>query len=385
MNFTFANPTEWWLETLPSTQITAWQQSQTHSTPNSRWNASINQVCLETLLAWFKAEYTSEARTWLHPQDFSPIWEVVTGSAITLAGKRLVLIPTEAIDDSELEIPQEWIDIPSWAGDYYLIAQVILENNQIRVWGYTTHQTVKSNATYDSTDRTYCLDAAALTRDISKLWVTIQFCPTEPARSAIAPLPELTPTQAENLIQRLGNPSVVFPRLAVQFALWGALLESDTWRQQLYQQRIGATPAPVQLSAWLHDQFETAWQAIETVFSPQQVATAWRMHRATRISRVKVLNFGTELAPEQIALLVGVIPGASAETSIELQISPLGSLTHLPNETQVRLLTETGAEIGQARATITEQIQLQLSGRQGERFNVEVTCKDKTMTELFEI
>ena len=35
-----------------------------------------------------------------------------------------MLIPSEAIDDSELEVPQEWVDIPSWAADYYLAVQI---------------------------------------------------------------------------------------------------------------------------------------------------------------------------------------------------------------------------------------------------------------------
>ncbi|PSO81051.1 MAG: hypothetical protein BRC41_15925 [Cyanobacteria bacterium QH_9_48_43] len=46
-------------------------------------------------------------------------WEVVNGTAIALSGVRLVLIPSEAADLSELRVPQEWVDIPSWGGDYY--------------------------------------------------------------------------------------------------------------------------------------------------------------------------------------------------------------------------------------------------------------------------
>jgi hypothetical protein len=389
MNFTFADPAEWWLEILSSTQSIAWQQSQVHSTPSSCWNAYINQICLETVLAWFKTDYTSEATAWLSPHIRPTVWEVVTGSAITLAGKRFVLIPTEAIDDSELEIPQEWIDIPSWAGDYYLTAQVMPEDNQVRVWCYTTHRNIKSNASYDSTSRTYCLDAKALTQDMSKLSIAMQFCPNEQTRSTIAPLTEVSSAQVKNLIQQLSHPSITFTRLALPFQQWAALIERDEWRQELYQQRVAEgqpadRPVAVRLSAWLQNQFETTWQEVEAILSSQPVE-AWRIRKPTRISRVKVLDFGTELAPKQIALLVGVTPGSTPETNIELQISPIGNLTHLPNETQIRLLTETGTEIGQARATITKQIQLQLSGRQGERFSVEVTCRDKTITELFEI
>jgi hypothetical protein len=396
MNFTFADPKEWWLEILPSTQSSAWQQSQTHSNPSSRWNAYLNQICLETLLAWFKAEYALEANGWLNFQAFSSVWEVVTGSAITLAGKRLVLIPTEVIDDSEFEIPQEWIDIPGWAGDYYLIAQVIPEDNQVRVLGYTTHQGIKASASYDPVDRTYCLDAEVLTQNMSKLWVTMQSCPTEQTRSAIAPLVEPTAAQADQLSQRLGNPSVIFPRLAIPFGLWGALLENNDWRQQLYRQRIGATGTVARLSDWLQNQFETAWQAVDIILSSQQVANAWSSRSTNQlthqfqnpmfaINRVKVLDFEMETGIEQIALLVGISLVSQTEANIGIQICPTRGQHCLPNDVQVRLFDQSGVEVGQAGALVTEIIQLQFSGNKGEQFSLEITCGNQSIIEQFEI
>ncbi len=56
----------------------------------------------------------------------SDTWQFVNGSVLELNGKRIVLLPSKAIDRSELVIPQEWVDIPAWAGDYFMAVQIDL-------------------------------------------------------------------------------------------------------------------------------------------------------------------------------------------------------------------------------------------------------------------
>ena len=217
-------------------QAQVWQQSQRFSAPSCRWNAYINLFCQGTFLPWLREEY-AQATVWPNSTALPGFWEVVNGSAITLDSTRLILVPSETIDLSELRVPQEWIDIPSWAGDYYLAAQVEPDSGWVRIWGFATHQHLKTRGSYDANDRTYCLDEDELIKDINVLWVARQLCPDEQTRAAIAPIPTLTLAQAENLISRLT--SDITPRLAVPFELWGALLEHGGWRQRLYQQRLG--------------------------------------------------------------------------------------------------------------------------------------------------
>jgi hypothetical protein len=52
-------------------------------------------------------------------------------------------------------------------------------------------------------------------------------------------LPELATAQADNLIERLGNPSQLLPRLAVPFTTWGALLQNLHWCRRLAATRRG--------------------------------------------------------------------------------------------------------------------------------------------------
>ena len=234
--FAFAEPGQLCLESPSPAQ--AWQQSQRFSAPSCRWNAYLNQFCQGAFLPWLREEY-AQAKVWPNSTASPSFWEVVNGSAINLDDTRLILVPSETIDLSELRVPQEWIDIPSWAGDYYLAAQVEPDSGWVRIWGIATHQQLKTRGSYDASDRTYCLDGDDLIKDINVLWVARQLCPDEQTRAAIAPIPTLTTAQAENLISRLGSSDIVTPRLAVPFELWGALLEHGGWRQRLYQQRLG--------------------------------------------------------------------------------------------------------------------------------------------------
>lgn len=396
MSLIFAEATEWWFEIPPDLQEQCWQRSQGHTTDSRRWNAYLNQVCLDIILDWIRSEAAPEAASWLAPAAASAVWKFVNGSAINIGNQRLVLIPTEVIED-DLEVPQEWIDIPSWAGDYYLGVEVGLDGASVRVWGYATHQDLKTQGNYDSDDRLYSLDAEQVSTNLTTFSVIRERCTAEQTRAEIAPLPEISTAQVDSLIQRLSSPSVRFPRLAVPFQFWGALLANDEWRQRLYQPH---EERATRLTAWLRGQVESVWQAMEAVLSPQKVETAWgtssrgwgenRLSNQSRsavfdVSRVKVLDFGNHPDNDQVALLIGVSALDETDVMVGIKISPVGDRLNLPGAVQVRLLGEDGNEVGQASAAITETIQLQFRGQRGESFSVEVTCDGRCVTEPFEI
>ncbi len=233
-------------------QARAWQQSRTLATPASRWRAYLNQLGLSTLTSWLKAEGIV-AKPAIASPLLSTVWELVTGSALTCQGARLIVLATEAVDSDELRVPQSWVDIPSWAGDYYLLLQVNPddgpedgpENNWVRFSGFATHQTLKAKGSYDWRDRTYSLDNTHLTDDLNVLLVAQDLYPEAIKRTALAPLPTLSTAQARQLIARLGNDSLLEPRLAVGFEQWGALVANGGWRRQLAEQRWGRTQPSV--------------------------------------------------------------------------------------------------------------------------------------------
>lgn len=208
------------------------------STAGGRQRVRINQDCLNAFLPWLREEIDPIANVTLNGAVLASFWEFVNGTALSCHQSRLILVPTLAIDLEEIRVPQEWVDIPEWVGDYYVAVQVNLDQGWIQIFGYTTHQRLKTIGVYQASDRTYSLEAGEL-RDCNVLWTTQQQCLQETLRVAIPPLPTLPKPQAESLLERLGNPAIVFPRLAVPFPIWGALMAHGGWRKRLYEQRQG--------------------------------------------------------------------------------------------------------------------------------------------------
>lgn len=226
---------------LPQSPIS---QPSNYSTPGAQQRSQINHQCLVAFQEWLRTEFDLVARVYPKLASLPSIWEVVTGTAITLDSWRLVLIPTLAIAVDELRVPQEWVDIPAWIADYYIAVQVDLGQQWIEVVGYSSHEQLKTRGQYDASDRTYSLNTDNLIQDINSLLISWELLtPAPPAerstRAAVEPLSPLPQAQANHLLERLGNPAVTFPRRTVPFAQWAALLHHGGWRQQLYTRRQG--------------------------------------------------------------------------------------------------------------------------------------------------
>lgn len=388
--FVFADPTQIWLEIPPNTRNESWQYSQSFSSPSSRWRTYLNRLCLDTFLSWLQEEYEPKAKISFHRTANASIWEVVEGGAITMGDRRLILIPSEAIDDDELSVPQEWVDIPSWAGDYYLAVQVNPDDLMLRIWGWTTHVQLKEKGRYDGRDRTYALDRDDLIQDLSVLWLAREFCPDEATRAAIAPLPVLSAVQAENLIQRLGNLQKMTPRLEVPFSLWGALLENEQWREQLYRRRIGLkTPPVARLGQWLSNLVEEGWQSLDALL-PESEQLAWR-YRQTRdsgesqIEKVKRIELAPPIEELAVVLLVGLKVEADGRIGVRVQLHPDSGSTYLPANLQLALLSETGEMLKSVQSRSQDNyIQLQrFKCSSGHRFSLQVTLDELDITEDF--
>jgi hypothetical protein len=394
MTCVFADPREWLLEISPTIQAQSWQQSQVYATPSSRWCAYINQICLYAFLDWISTEDFPQASVWYSSPGTPAFWEFVNGTAILLDNRRVVLIPSEAIDDSELEVPQEWVDIPSWAADYYLAVQVKPDDEWVRIWGYTTHEELKSLAHFDSVDRTYCIDARHLTKDLNTFSLSYQFCREEEMKAGVAPLPQLSTQQAENLVRQLGNASVSFFRLAVPFRTWGTLLENEQWRQRLYQQRQQSESSQVRvnLSRWLEGIYDNAWETIETflLFNSNSLAFNFRSSSGLSvgsIKRAKLIDLGMEIESQKVVLLVALIPEDSQQVSIRVQLHPANGESYLPVNIKLALLLESGEIIQEVQAREQDNyVQLKrFDGEVGECFSIQVAFDSCQITENFVI
>jgi hypothetical protein len=374
-----------WTHTIEhELSTTAWQHSRRQRTAWAQWNAYLNQIAVAAGLACLEAAGWRQV-VGMHDRQADRHWSLVNGSVLTVGDTRLALIPSETLDQSELEVPQEWIDIPSWAADYYLAIYLTPDMQTLHIAGYATHQQIKQQGQLNIISRNYCCDVDALTPDLNLLQLTIDQYSTDQTRAAVPAPAAITGLQAQNLIQRLGAPTELLPRLEVPFATWAALLDNPTWHEQLYRQRQGeaVTGVVTQLAGWMQGQFDRAWQAADAVLAPQQLAIATRGSAAevvdTVVDRVKVISIGDGA----VGLLVKLEPLNQTEMRIDLQIHPTGDSIHLPGETQLRLLSSDGTEIAQANAAVTETIRLQFRANAGESFQLEISCNNQVVMEQF--
>ncbi len=338
-NPTIFNPTHLVLELTQATMDRAWSQSNNSANAGSRWQSYLNQVVLDAALPWLQAELDSDAKAGYPQAVLADRWEVVNGTAIALNDAKLVLLPSEAEDLSELRIPQEWVDIPEWAADYYLAVQVNVDEGYVRIWGYATHQQLKSTGEFSYGDRTYTLTDDDLITDINALWLARELCPDEVTQAALDPIAELAPAQIDSLIERLGSSTQLLPRLAVPFSTWAALMQNSSGCRRLAAARRGnLSKTPV--LQWLQQGManlsaEFGWRQIE--MAPSAIGA--RGAAASETTAVPAFGLAKKLAIANQPYELRILPLAEAG-SWRFELSCLTPGCMIPAGYKLRLLTE---------------------------------------------
>lgn len=265
-----------WLEISESDLKKAESLSQKYSNETGKNYAYMNSLVRNCFVNWLKQNLDLKNNS--ISVNLSETWEFVNGCAITIkinnsdcildednednldfnspksslekvTFKRLILIPHDNIDTEEFTIPQEWVDIPNWAGDYYLPIEIDLEAKSLHIWGYISRQSLQAKADYDSVFRNYDIDAGYLIDDLDLLWIATEICEE---KGEIKSLPELSINSAENLIKKLSKNSRYSPRLDVNFEQWASLLNNQKWLRQLYCERLNLTkPIYTSIADWL--------------------------------------------------------------------------------------------------------------------------------------
>lgn len=318
------HPNQLWLNFSDQQRETAWQNSRSFSHPFSQWNAYLNELVSNTVILGLQQELDFNPVVW-KPDTLGTFWEIVNGTKLLIENRSLVIIPSETLDTEEFRVPQEWVDIPSWKGNYYLAVQVNLDQGYLQLWGYTTHEQLKTQGVYDEFERVYVISQADMIDDLSVLMVAQEICEEETV--FVPALPQLTANQVQQWLEELSLGTIENPRLAVPFVQWGALIENDDYRQQLYQRRCSPILTQIQqnisnLSQWLEGFIAPEWQ--DMVAFVQQNRMAFR-------GRFRTIR--TEIDPEQVRYWVEILLGNSGEGMWKIAAQNLRDVT--PGNQQV--------------------------------------------------
>ncbi len=360
---------------------------RTYSNQTGLNYAHLNQLCLSKFQAWLDEQEISH-RLSFSIDELITIWDVVTGCAIEIGRNRLILIPTDNLDRDELQVPQEWVDLPNWLGDYYLGVQIDLTAGLMNIWGFTSHQSLKQTGEYNPRNRSYSLDSDLLVTNLDMLWMAQNLDLNE--RSEIPELPILSLDSALELIQALSKPSAYSPRSNITFPAWGAIVNNSNLRSQLHQTRlqiaiIDRTPAPsFRLTDWVRDEFTDAiasgWQTYQSALGMLMGNTM-----GNTIERAKLIDLQFDLRQKTVVLLIGVIPENNDRLRVLVQVHPGVGSRCLPAQLQLSYIDEHGAILRTVTARNNDDcIQLPASTcTVGTEFNIQLQLYHDRVIERF--
>ena len=231
-------------------KVRAREQANSCSNPVTRYDAFINFICLHTLSPYLKELLQEQNVTNTldreRESELLTIWEFVNGSNIEFRQFKVVLVPIDIEDEIKIKVPQEWVDIPSWAGDYYIFLSIgSIENDEdvLNIHGFTTHSQLRYSGQLNQKAHSYSLPAKDLIEDLSVMQYAQGLC----IHKNIEELATLTEREEKQFLYQLSNPQLYSPRLQtdIPFKLWAAILENETLRQELFEKRLARKSSSV--------------------------------------------------------------------------------------------------------------------------------------------
>ena len=396
------------LEISTTIQAQSWNQGKQSLISSSHWQVYINQMTLETFLPWLKTEYESRAQVW--PEDVSivPLWQVVNGTGITLdplgaTEKRLVLIPNISIEQTEFRVPKEWIEIPSWVGDYYLAVAVNPEGDFLRVYGYATHELIRQKGQYDPIDRTYCLSTLELINDLTALWVVREVNPQEVTQAEIPAIVAMTDAMLPEFLTSLTQCINHNPRMDLHFLQWAAFLERSDRCVHLEKALLNPisnsivnpiipaifSETVVNLGQWTNQIFDQAWQAIESVMGTEpELGFGFRKsseEEMQQFRRIKMIRSQSEMLDGQVLLMLNLGIEPDGRMGVQVSVLPIDRTRPLPARLQLTMISSAGAIVQSVQSQSEDQyIQLKFfKCALGTRFGLVITIDDASVTEQF--
>lgn len=246
--------------------------------------ADRNLHCLARLKEWLVDERGLAIKSVFPYREGAEYLEfvasLVDGFCLQIGGVKVVFIPSDNLDIAEIEIPQEWVDLPNWQGDYYVPIRVGIEGNKqfLHLWGFISDEKVRKIGKLNSMFRHYYIQGKEINSELDILWMDLPKAQIKPAFQEIS-IEQI----AENISRLVRDKEIFSRRLHLSFEKWGSILNKDEYLQQYYRMDIDSDRQNIatkrlDLSAWLNDvvaNVELGWQTIETLLSPPRVADAF--------------------------------------------------------------------------------------------------------------
>ena len=299
----------------------------------------LNSLCLDIILPTIidifdvKQNYVDSKKI---KQQHEKVWQSLDGVAINLpqtpSQVRLVLIPTEDFDTEELRVKQEWLNNPDLAGDIYLAVQVSLEESWLRVWGFTSHQELHEQGSYDVSDGSYAIDR-------SDLWFNL----------------ETIPAIVDQKL-RLRPPILVASR--------------ELAPTQSLSQKI----------------FSKIWQPWDELVANLNMNLAMVRQSRLQQSWGRKIDLKLAIADQSLALVINFQKEEDNKYFIQVRLYPSNGQKYLPEHLELLMLETNGNVFKQAKSREADSwIQVEFKGRIKEEFQIKIQLEEVSTIENFVI
>lgn len=273
-----------------------------------------------------------------------------TGYHLKVGEFKICPIAIEHILDEIVNIPTDAIEQPELAAHFYVVVEVLEEEEQVILRGFLRHdQLVNYRSQFNLQileDGYYQLPLSLFDTELNHLLFYHHFL--EPSAIPLS-----------------------------------ASTQSATVSLQTYLH-----DTKTKLSQWLEGVFEEGWQTIDILINPEaNLALSTRItHKGPK--KAKLIDLGVQLGHQTVALLVNITEETEEKLGVLIQLHPTGGERYLPPYLNLTLLSKAGKTLQQVTSRSQDNyIQLKpFKGESGKHFSIEVSLgEDLKVKENFEL
>jgi hypothetical protein len=326
---------------------------------NDSWQVYLNTLALLGFETWLRERLSDKV--------ISLDTDSIVNAGYLKVGKfKFCAIATEHLLDEIAHIPQEVIENPELAAHFYLLLEV-LEEEEVIIRGFVTYNQlieIKSNLELLISEGCYIIPLSFFNTEPNHLLVYQHYLEASEFGLPIVNNLESEVTQIKAQISE--NVSQVLSKTTTK------------------------------LSQWLKGIANEGWQTIDS-FSNLKFNVAVRNIKIdTSTKRAKIIDLGIDLGNQKLALLLNIFPQISSDSQkndrnykigVLAQLYPMNGKQFLPHNIKLVLLSKSGKIIQEVTSRIQDNyIQLKLfRGEPGKKFSIIISLGNISVEETFEL
>ncbi|HEY9612167.1 DUF1822 family protein [Allocoleopsis sp.] len=328
-----------------------------------QWQTYLNALALVSFEEWLSTRIPNKTVN----RDTKLI---EAGGYLKVGEFKLYLIATEHLLDEVVNLPQAAIEQLELIAHFYVVLEVLEEQEQVLVRGVGRYDQVlnyfrQSNLQVFQ-DSYYQLPLSLFDTEPNDLVV---YC------RLLEPTAILLPFASTN------------SQVASEGITSSALVQAtDTYEFSLVLPEY-LTETRTKLSQWLQGVFDEAWLGLDALISPEADLAVSTRNAEEATTRGKLINLEMQLGSQTVALLVAIAEEAQEKLGILIQLHPTGGKRYLPSSLKLTLLSKAGKILHEVQARDEDNyIQLiPFKGKPGKRFSIEVSLRNISVREDFEL